>query len=203
MSKSVVFVSIFDLTHLFHEIAGHLSGRGHHIFWMTTSRTWTNWLLERGVARADILSLIYGPENFMSAAEKDELAEQIVKCESTADLTVNQCLLMDRFVGRVTADRLNEYVYLYYRDIKRFLTEKQAHLVFAEPTNLNELMTYLVCRELGIRFLAPWDMRYPPGRVAFTEGYMQETLAGPGTSPIPRSGRELLAEVREAQVKPA
>jgi len=71
---------------------------------------------------------------------------------------------------------INRYMLLYYRDLKRFLTDNAITQVFAEPTNSNEVITSMLCRELGIPFLSARDMRIPTGRVIFNEGHLQHRI---------------------------
>lgn len=201
MGRRIVFVSIFDLTRVFYEVACGLQAAGHRVFWITTNEYWTWWLTQRGVPREDIQQLVYSPADFLDPATKEKIRPEIVAAEAGAGLTANQALLMDQFVRRKNKPNISEYVYLYYRDIKRFLMEKQVTYVFAEPTNTNEMITYLVCRELGIAYLSPRDIRYPASRLAFFDGYLQDKIvfrsrpdAGPG-------GRELIESF--AQSRPA
>ena len=204
MTKNVVFVSIFDLTRVFYEIALALVERGHRVFWITTSEVWTDWLVAQGVERTDIRQLVYDRSDFITAPERQELLARIVASERNTDLTVNQTLLMDRFILYKNKPDINEYMLLYYRDIRAFLQSKQADIVFAEPTNSNEMITYLVCRELGVPFLAPWDMRFPNQRFIFNDGYLQSDLvsAPPAESVDVDLGRELLERFSETQSVP-
>ena len=189
---------------VFYEIARTLQSRGHRIYWMTTNEIWTDWLLRRGVNKTDLLQLVYDESDFLSESEKANLQPEIVACEANTDLSMNQCLLMDRFVLYKNKPDINEYVCLYYRDIKRFLIDKKVAYVFAEPTNTNELVTYMICRELGIRFLTARDMRYPRGRVIFNTSYRQSNILS-SREPEDTSGelgRQLLEQFTMSQSAP-
>ena len=192
MKKNIAFVSIFDLTEVFYDIAARLAERGHNIFWITTNEYWTDWLVSQGVLRTNILELVYDKSDFVDEAEKTLLIQQIVQTEAATDLNINQVLQMDQFVRYKNKRDINEYVLLYYRYIKRFLSDKRVSLVFAEPTNTNEMITYMICRELSIPFLAPRDMRYPLYRVIFNEGYLQSEVISNCHKGESVSGRELL-----------
>ena len=204
MGKNVVFCSIFDLTQVFFEIGESLRKRGHNVCWITTNELWTRWLRDHGVAADDILELVYDRSHFVTADEKERLASQIVAAEAVADLTVNQSLLMDRFVIYKNKPDINEYMLLYYRDIKRFLQSKQIDLVFAEPTNTNELMAYIVCCELGLPFVSACDMRHPSGRLIFCRGYDQHTLVerNPGGTPDVELGRRCIGDFESHREQP-
>jgi hypothetical protein len=179
--KHILFVSLFGLTELYREISRGLEAEGFRIHWITTNEYWTEYLVADGVARHNILQLIYSPSDFPGEAEQNAIKSEITRCESLCDLSINQTLLMDRFLAEKSRDKINHYIYLYYRDIKRFLREKQIGCVFAEPTNANDLITYMICRESGIDFISPRDMRYPPKRLVFFEGFTQERI-------LPRPG---------------
>ncbi len=203
MGRNIVFMSIFDLTRPMHGVSTVLERQGHAVFWITTNLVWTRWLLEQGVEQARILSLVYRKEQFLADEEKAELLKEIVACEAATDLTVNQILMMDQFVTYKKKSNINEYVYLYYRDIRRFLAVNEISCVFAEPTNTNELITYMICRELGIRYLAPWDMRYPRNRIMYIDGYLQSPIVPSGKRVNgPETGERLLREFREQQITP-
>jgi len=205
MSKNVVFTSIFDLTRVQFEIAQSLQKCGHRVFWITTNELWTDWLLDKGVAREDVLQLVYGKNDLVPAQERERLLSKIVAAEAKADVTVNQSLIMDRFVIYKNKPDINEYMLLYYRDIKQFLRDKRADMVFAEPTNCNELVTYIICQELGLPFMSAGVMRYPGRRVIFCRGYDQAVLAVKVRSAVldPELGRRLIDEFTERQERPS
>lgn len=179
--RNLVFVSLFGLTELYHKIAVRMQPEDFRIFWITTNEYWTRYLVVNGVARDDILQLIYDPSDFLDHRARESIKREIAHCEDLGDLSVNQVLLMDRFLNEKPREEINDYIYLYYRDIKRFLKDKNIDCVFAEPTNANDLITYMICRELDISYVSPRDIRYPPRRLIFFEGYGQEkALSRPG-----------------------
>jgi len=179
--KNLVFVSLFGLTELYLKIAGRMRSENFRIFWITTNEYWTRYLVVNGVARDDILQLIYDASDFLDHPARESIQHEIAACEAQSDLSINQILLMDRFLAEKPREEINDFIYLYYRDIKRFLKDHDIDCVFAEPTNANDLITYMICRELGVSYISPRDMRYPPGRLVFFEGYRQEKI-------VPRPG---------------
>jgi hypothetical protein len=192
MTRNVVFVSIFDLTKVFYEISRGLIDAGHRVFWITTDPYWTEWLIGQGVRRADILPLIYTPADFLDDHAQTVLRRHIVRAETIAGLTATESLLMDQFVAVKNPPQIEQYVYLYYRDIKRFLIDNRITHLFAEATNLNELIAYIVCRELGVTCLAPGRLRYPADRVVFFDGYLQHKLHPRPDRQDRFSGRDLI-----------
>jgi hypothetical protein len=201
MKKKIAFVSIFDLTEVFYAVAEGLKEAGHEIYWITTDNYWTKWLQDKKVSRENILELAYSESDYLDEKTKENLLKQIVNSETKADLTANQSLLMDQFVENKNRSDINEFVYLYYRDTKKFLIDKRITDLVAEPTNTNEMITYMICRELGIRFISPRDLRYPRNRVIFFDNHLQG-------APLPRNdndptvcGKDLIEEF--ASDKPA
>ncbi len=181
MSKRIVFVSIFDLTIVFWEIARGLIDAGHEVYWITTHEIWTHWLLDKGVKRENIRQLVYSKPDFLSQDEKSSLLDQITRSEANAGLTVNQGLMVDQFIRQKNKSDISEYMYLYYRDIKSFLQDKSITHLIAEPTNSNEMIAYMICRERGIQFISPRDIRYPSGRLIFFDSYLQENALIPAS----------------------
>ena len=201
-NKNLLFVSLFGLTEVYQAIAEGLTKRGFSIFWLTTNQFWTHRLETSGIQRERILQLVYSQSNFLDQETKDNLRPQMLACEGSCDLTFNQCLLMDRFLMDNGSHSLDEYVYLYYRDIKRFLSDNRISWVFAEPTNLNEMMTYMLCCELGIRYVSPRDIRFPAKRMVFFEGYQQHRVVPRVASDVTTDGRELIEAFAEKQSAP-
>ena len=201
---NIVFSSIFDLTEVFWEVSKGLEKQGHRIFWITTAEPWTEWLLGHGVERKDILELVYTKVEFMGKSARDKVLAELVGCEQVNETTVNQAMMMDRFILYKNKPDINEYMLLYYRDIKKFLLSKSIHLVFAEPTHCNEILTSMICRELGVNFVAPWDMRYPHERVIFTHGILQSELIDSNTQASYENdeGKQVIAKFREEQSAP-
>jgi hypothetical protein len=199
---NIAFVSLFGLTELYLAIAGRLRAQGFRIHWITTNEHWTHRLLQAGYDRGDVLELIYRPGDFVALAEKTALDREIARGEAHGGLTVNQILLMDRFLADRPRRNVNDYVYLYYRDMKRFLRDKNVACLFAEPTNLNDMIAYLVCRELGLRYLSPRDMRYPPRRLVFFDGYTQERVVPRRDGGSAVDGRALIDEFAQSRPTP-
>lgn len=201
-NKNLLFVSLFGLTEVYQAIAKRLTERGFNIFWTSTNQYWTHLLTEGGVPRERILQLVYSRSDFLDDVTMDKLSAEMVECEAGCDLTFNQCLLMDRFLMRAGSPDLNKYVCLYYRDLKQFLTANDIGWVFAEPTNLNEMMTYMLCRELNIKFVSPRDMRFPSGRMVFFEGYLQHQIIPRVEADTSLNGRELIETFAQKQSVP-
>jgi hypothetical protein len=198
MKKHVVFVSIFDLTTLFYEIAQRMAAEGHEIYWITTNPAWTEWLQARGVAHERILELVYDSSDFVTPTERARLMQEIVEAERCGDVTMNQALQMDQFVMYKNKPDINEYMFLYYRDMKRFLLNNRIDHVFAEPTNSNEVVLSMLCRQIRIQFLSIRDMRIPLERIIFNEHHLQHRIVSGPSPSCHESGEAVISRfVRE------
>lgn len=202
MNRNLAFVSLFGLTESYLKIAKELTPEGYRIYWITTNEYYTACIVADGFPREYILELIYHPADFLSMAEKEALHHEIARSEAACDFSLNAALLMDRFVTSKSTPRVNEYIYLYYRDIKRFLQKYQIDWVFGEPTNVNDLITYMICRELNIKYTFPGDLRFPTKRLLFFDGYLQKTILPNPNNEAGISGQELIEQFRQRKPTP-
>lgn len=204
MSTNICFVSIFDLTRVYHEIAWRLQAAGHNIFWQTTNPTWTSWLINKGYPRERILELAYKREEMPNDSELRQLNSQIAYSEAMAGLTVSQSLLSDQFVMARSRDIGSQFAAVYYRDIRKFLSDNSIEVVIAEPTNLNELITFMLCKERDIKFYYPQTLRYPGMRFFLGEGMFDGKLAELPITENPESpcGRTVLDDFRGSRITP-
>ena len=130
-----LLVSLFGLTELYRAVAGNLPPDVAEPCWITTDEYWTEYLVSSGVDRRRILQLIYSPRHFLDENIRAALIRQIAECEKQSGLTVNSALMMDRFLAERPRKNINDYVVLYYRDIKRFLEDNRITHVFAIPSS--------------------------------------------------------------------
>lgn len=200
--RRILFASLFGLTELYRAVSRKLPTDIADVRWITTNEYWTEFLVADGVDRKRILQLIYSPEDFLDNETKSRLIREIAASEKRCDLTVNAALMMDRFLTERPRKSINDYVVRYYHDMKRFLTENGITHVFAEPTNCNDLLLYLLCREMGIAYISPRDIRYPPKRLVFFDGYLQERILPVRNGGAHASGREILESFAARRPRP-
>lgn len=201
-NKNILFVSIFDLTKVFHGISDIL-GDNYECYWITTNEVWTNYLVEKGVSREKILELIYSSSDFLESSEKEALLARLLEDELKSDISVFQSVLMDRFLTYSNRSDLAEYVFLYYRDMVRWIENNDIHLVFGEPTAFNELLLYTICKARGVIFTSPNHMRYPSDRVVFTIGYLKERLVELKNIEDREQGKEYLEKFKANRKPPS
>ncbi len=197
---------MFDLTRVQYAIARRFEAAENNVHWMTTNPLWTKWLQAQGVDDSRIVELVYESKDYLSDKEKRDLLEEIVKTEELTDISINQSILSDKFVMARKRANLNDYACLYYRDIKLFLMSRQIDCVFAEPSNLNELITHMLCCELNIPLYAAQSLRYPEGRFFIGRGVFYDDMVSVNSSQpdvSPDSGRELIDDFIRTQSRPA
>jgi hypothetical protein len=175
-TTNIVFTGLFGLTELYWHIARRLPRETMTINWITTNEYWTRYLRQKGVTESNVLELIYTPDDFLDPEQEKIIEREIIEGEDQYDLSVNRMILMDRFLKDKPRADIKRYIFRYYHDIKRFLQDRNITHVFAEPTNLNDILTCLVCRRLDIAYVSPRDMRYPPKRLMFFEGIKQNRI---------------------------
>jgi len=173
---NILFISIFDMTKVFYEISINLEKEGHTVFWIANSPKWYEWLLERNVAIDKILFLDVTQDSLKKNTLPIDIVTQMNICEEVSGLTFNNTILIDRFLVNYDENYINEVTKTYYYRMKTFLENNKVNTVFSEPTNLHELMCYMICKELNIRYIAPWDMRFPSYRLIFIESIYQNKL---------------------------
>ncbi len=200
--RRILFASLFGLTELYRAISRKLPADIADVFWITTNEYWTEFLVADGVDRKRILQLIYSPEDFLDAEQTSRLIEEIAAAEKRCDLTVNATLMMDRFLAERPRNDVNDYIIRYYHDMKRFLLENGITHVFAEPTNCNDLILYVLCRELDVAYISPRDMRFPPRRLVFFDGYLQDRILPLRNGSARPDGREILESFASRRPRP-
>ncbi|MEQ6121661.1 hypothetical protein [Reichenbachiella sp. MALMAid0571] len=200
--KNILFISIFDLTKVFDAISKKLPASNKY-FWITTNELWTNYLLDQGTERDKILQLIYKKSDFLTDDEKSELLKELIKNEKEADLNIFQSIIMDRFLMFSNMENIEDYVFLYYREISKFLLKHKIDIVFGEPTNFNELLIYIVTKGHNIDFIAPNHMRYPSDRVVFTKGYLKSELVKLNNSQDRELGKQYFEQFKSERELPS
>lgn len=201
--KNICFISIFDLTLVQFEQATRLEARGCRCYWMTTSKLWTQWLLNRGVSSENILQLVFEKEDFLDKELMRGVANEIVEAEFNSKITANLAVIADRFLMADAKNNINDYIALYFFHIKNFIQSKSIEIVFGEPTNFNELITMLVCEHLGVIFAYPQDLRYPSRRFFFELGTASGEMISSGKGAAEKSGKEILEEFRYNKKHPS
>lgn len=202
--KRICFVSMFDLTRVQHAVAARLETSGHQTCWITTNPRWSAWLRQHGVQEERICQLAYSTEQLRRIPDADRVRAQIASAEAACPISVNLALQADQFVMAKQRQDANDFMLLYYRDIKQFLQRNNVEVVIAEPTNSSDLMVYVICCELGIPYLFPQSLRFPDKRFFFGSGVVPERLVAPRElSDEQIDGHEILNSFRKTKARPS
>lgn len=172
---NIAFITNHYKTIFFYEVAKVLEEAGHRVFWMSPSRRWSVWLLKKGVPKSDILDTTdYSEEwvNIYKMKRMTSILQELKKLEESADLRINNIILMDRCLRLKSYAYAVSYLYVCNKHIKEFIMNREIKCVFGEVTWAFELLTTQICKELKVRFFMPHITRIPDGRFAFFEGYL-------------------------------
>jgi hypothetical protein len=196
---NILFISIFDLTKVFFEISKRLDDKCDS-YWIVNDIFWKDWLIEKGVNSKNILYLDISNEVISDYDYK--IYSEMQSAENMAGVSFNEAILMDRFVNNYSDKYINNVVMHYYKIIKKFLIECSIKTIFAEPTNLHEIVTFIISRELSIDYYSPWDMRFPSKRLIFTRGILQSEIVGDSNIDKSLNARNVLDEFRKSKPEP-
>lgn len=159
-------------------VARRMREGGAEIFWISTSRRWTRYLLELGWSAGSILSLPdFGAEwsgGFTPSAEDEARVRRI---ETSAEIGLRNAAIMDRGLRERDGVYARNYVYVVTREIERFVEQNGVGVGFGEITWAPELITSEVLRARGGRFFMPHTIRVPSTRVALFEGVYHNKIA--------------------------
>ena len=178
MSNSVskiLVVALYDLTPLYHKISLRLKDEMIECHWLVTKTSYAKWLIKNGVSEDMITCLTYQKESVPHV--NDELLSYIARVESAIDLTLNQAILMDRFLCEELTFDYMPYVYQTVKNIKQLLGKIQPDMIFMEPTNITELVTYMLATYESIPVRCIMDMRFPRNRVVIFHGFLQKDIS--------------------------
>lgn len=174
---NILFFTNHYKTLFFHALASRLEKKGHTICWISTSRIWSDWLIDHDVPHSHILDLTtYGPE--WSAKKKlTESEEQaLTSIEQAGGLTINNIILMDRLLRLKPHIYARSHMYVVQREVKKFLIDQNIKILFLEATWASELLTIMIGKLLRLSTYRPHTIRIPGARFAFFEGHQQLAL---------------------------
>jgi hypothetical protein len=198
---ALCFVANKDLTKPYSAIARQL--REHEdIVWLSPSHRWTRFLLSEGWPAHDILNMPdFADEWRRPLPQKPE--EQLHDLEREAPETIGNIIRMCRYLHRQPASFAYAYLAVARTHIERFLRERNVEIAFGEGTWGFELITWLICRRLGLPMLTPSTARHPTDRFYFADAVSADLYAVDPASPEDRSWAEgFLSEWRNRPVQP-
>ncbi|MBI3517340.1 MAG: hypothetical protein HY060_25185 [Proteobacteria bacterium] len=147
-------------------LAHALQARGHGVFWISPSRRWSAWLAARGWPPDRVLNLPDFAARWRAMTLTDA-RQDLGGLERTDGLTIANIILMDRVLCRQPERLAYGFLAAIAQAIRSFLTERRIAACFGEATWAWEILTALVCRDLGRACLAVTTVRIPTDRFAF------------------------------------
>lgn len=171
---NICFLACFDKTIFFKELADELENKETNIFWISVSKKWTNYLLEKGVSQDNILTLSIKevPDLEITA----DLEESIKLIEKSNAHTLKQVYYMDRILSKKSwKDVLILFQYIIDK-LTQFIKEKKIEIIFGETTAAHEIITAMIVKSINIKFFKPHTVRIPDNRFAFFEGYSEKDV---------------------------
>ena len=173
----VCFLANFGKTVFYDGIGGALRGRGHDIVWLTPSGRWNARLAEGGVAADSLLDFSAFEAEWRADEALDQIDEaRLAALETRVDLSVNDMISMDRALRHLPPNRARRYLAMVERESRAFLERTRPDLMLGEATWGWEVMAGAVARDLGIGQFCFSSVRFPSERIAFSDGYRDETL---------------------------
>jgi hypothetical protein len=163
------------LTMPYADIAKGLAAQGHVVFWLSPSRRWARWLVDRGEQADRVLTLpdLAGLWKVMPIATARRALEPL---ELAAGLTIANVILMDRVLRRVSDAAAYGFLAVAAAAIRRFLLEHEIGVCFGEATWAWEILTWMVCRSLERPCLAFTTIRIPSDRFAFFDSATHQVI---------------------------
>jgi hypothetical protein len=171
---NVCFIACFNKTIYFKKITDQLSNAGFNIYWISVSPKWTKYLLETGINRSHILSLL-NSKALKFQTNKSTL-EKIYTIEKTNIHNLKQVYYMDRVLSKKPWSYVEQLFSYLVEEISLFINTKNISIVFGEATAAHEVIAAMICNTYGQKYLVPHTIRLPNNRFAFFEGYLQTKI---------------------------
>lgn len=162
---NICFITCFYKTELWYEISLGIEN-AENIYWISTSKKWSDWLLSQGVKKSNILVV---------TKDKIEYENRLIKDfeQNDYNLRLSNIILMDRILREIDGREALDYLKSISNMIYSFIQEKNIQIVFGEATAAHEILTSIICNSIGKKFFNPFTVRIPTNRFAFFEGPFQ------------------------------
>lgn len=162
----IVFTANHRRTNIFAEAAKHLETIGHEVFWITTGS-------------CEFSSVLAPFRNKIDISSSGTFQCPLDIFEQYSQISINGIIASDRMLSNISFEDAVNYISSVYVSVKGYLSSNGVELVFGEATWAHEMITAAVCRELGIDFLSPVNVRFPSSRFAFLKAFFRKRLFPP------------------------
>ncbi len=203
---NILFTTSFRRTMVFHGIATRLEKSGEHkVFWLSTGKRWTKWLLENGVSQQRILDITnYAKEWQNDRPLYSNEVENLKAIELFSQTTINRIILSDRLIRNKPEDYAIRYLSVSAREIEKFISANKIEIYFGERTWAIDLIADFVCRKTGVKSYAPHTIRIPSTRFTFFDGIDNNLIASSGdfSDDARKWASDFLDEFKQKKLKP-
>lgn len=165
---NICFISNFNKTYFFQEIAKKLEKNGHSIYWIVFNSKLKDYLIDE-----------YDKNSVLYLSKRN--AE--VYNESVGNFQLNELIYGDR-VLRHEPEWANNYLNNIQRPFLTFIKSNGIKYIFGETTWAHEVLFHRIItrqNEIDVKYLNPHTIRIPNGRFAFFTDEYQSTMAASQT----------------------
>ncbi len=199
---SVAFIANFHKTIFFYEISKVLEESGVEVFWFSSSKRWTDWLLKQGVLEKKVFSFDTESMNWRLNSIDDH--KIIYGIEENNGVQINDIILMDRFLRELPFEQARNYLNGLSINCKSFIQLNNISAIFGEQTWSHEIIIAQVAKLLGKVFARPHVVRVPDGRFGFfKEHHERELFESNSPAPEPSFISEMLNAYVSNKPKPS
>jgi hypothetical protein len=172
---NLAFLANQHLTMPYADLAAGLARQGHRVFWISPSRRWSRWLAARGPGVDRILTL---PDLAIAWLGLPEASARrtLTALEPEVGPTAGNLILMDRVLRRLPRRVALGFLAVAGEAIREFLVEHDIVVCFGEATWGWEILTWMVCQQLGRPCLAFTTVRIPSDRFAFFDSVPHQII---------------------------
>jgi hypothetical protein len=157
--------------------ARRMAASGVEIFWLSTGRRWTRYLLKEGWQQAAILDLSqFGQRWIRPFAPTADQRSRLENIDAGAEIGLKDALIMDRELDLQSRWNIEAYGQITALEIERFVLDNDIGFSFGEDTWAPEIITSAVMHANGRYFHAPHTIRVPSERFAFFPGVFQKRV---------------------------
>jgi hypothetical protein len=163
------------LTMPYAELAAGLERQGHMVFWISPSRRWSRWLAAHGWGADRLLTLPDFAATWRSLPAA-RARRSLAQLEPAGGPTAANLILMDRVLRELPSRLAQGFLAVAGDAIRDFLVDRDIAVCFGEATWAWEILTWMVCRQLGRPCLAFTTVRIPSDRFAFFDSATHQVV---------------------------
>lgn len=173
MKRIAFLTSSIYSSQALHPVARYLEGHGYATHWISHRAAERDWLLHAGVERERVLDTL--PVGALPALDAAAQA-RLEALDAVGGPRVNDIILMDRILRRHPPEIAYRYLAYAAGVISEFLERHGVQVVSNGRDSALQVLTMLVCRQLGIQNAVPSLVRLPRERWGIATGHDDSAL---------------------------